>query len=526
LSWDFWYRNREFPPVFLLAGAGIIALLYGLYFRAGLDIEPAAGRFLHVILFTIFVPMATIYASLLAGEPKQRFTLPATAWSLVGWPYLNGVMAVAVSYLLLAFFANGVFQAGWPLLKPIAIACCIFVISHAISWALAVGEKWHFLVSMLLSVVCSVAVFWAYEGTVFESKAPLWESFYALEVAVLLLLTSGGYLLAVASFSLARQGRAIALADIALAAFERLDFRRGTTRTYASGCDAQAWMEWTRKGYCTAVGAGLTAFAVCIWFATGYLNELDTVAVIGVFTVMGVFATPFVGMFLGHQGERFNINEFVAVRPLADAKLADLILVNIAKSQLLGWIVWWLGMGLAIGCAFLSGTAPTTPHDYFALPVPPETWGQATLYFVGMAAGILLLCWTLASLGATAVLVRPWLMITLLVTGIVVPVSIPIIFPLPTPAIVVWLLQASIISTIVGGTLFAFVAAYRLKLIGMTRVLCSAVLCALLVAGAMLFLRFDPDSSLIYRTMQLSNCALPFTALAAAPLAIWWNRHQ
>ncbi|MBP88680.1 MAG: hypothetical protein CMJ64_18535 [Planctomycetaceae bacterium] len=144
----------------------------------------------------------------------------------------------------------------------------------------------------------------------------------------------------------------------------------------------------------------------------------------------------------------------------------------------------------------------------------------------GNRARDLLVGWTFASLGATGILLRPWLFLTLVFAGIGIPLSVPFIFPHPIPATVIWALQVGYISAIIGGTLFAFVMSYRMKLIGTRRIATSAALCALLAVGAILVLNFDPASSLTYRAMQLSNCVLPFTALAAAPLAVWWNRHR
>ncbi|MBP88679.1 MAG: hypothetical protein CMJ64_18530 [Planctomycetaceae bacterium] len=120
---------------------------------------------------------------------------------------------------------------------------------------------------------------------------------------------------------------------------EKLEFRPNVERSFSSRCASQLWVEWHLKGYSLAATAGFVTIPLAVWFCSGYLNPKEVVVIISAFTMMGTMATSLFGMFLGQQGEQFDVKEFVAVRPLTDTELADVILLNTAKTLLLGWIV-------------------------------------------------------------------------------------------------------------------------------------------------------------------------------------------
>ncbi|MBP88678.1 MAG: hypothetical protein CMJ64_18525 [Planctomycetaceae bacterium] len=93
LSWEFWRRDRKQSvlPALLLVAAGLILLMYSAL-RLPEQEYTQMAPVLHATLFSIFVPMFTLYASNLAGEANQRFTLPATSWTLAGWPIFNACL--------------------------------------------------------------------------------------------------------------------------------------------------------------------------------------------------------------------------------------------------------------------------------------------------------------------------------------------------------------------------------------------------------------------------------------------------
>ena len=79
---------------------------------------------------------------------------------------------------------------------------------------------------------------------------------------------------------------------------------------------------------------------------------------------------------------------------------------------------------------------------------------------------------------------------------------------------------------ITAGSLFAFGVALRLDLIGWKRVIACSCLYVLICVGFFIFATVwfgaDPRQLVLLPVI----CQLPFTALAAAPLAVWWNRHR
>ena len=271
-----------------------------------------------------------------------------------------------------------------------------------------------------------------------------------------------------------------------------------------------------------AIGV-LGVLFVCAWCSTGWLNPSLTVELIGALTYMALMASPLLGWFLGSAGPTCNIGEFTATRPMTDTELADRTLAGAGKSMCWGWALWWINAGLALGCDWLSGSAPTTPRQLFPLNPPPATWWQASLYFAAFAGTCLLAAWTLISLGVWTALLRSWLFITILCLGICAAVGFALVEWLPFAAAIT---ITSVCLLIASENVFAFVAAYRLKLIGKTRIMaCGCLYLALSTCVSFAMPPFlDLSSSLV--GLQLTACLLPFTAFAATPLAFWWNRHR
>ena len=535
LSWEFWSQAKTTPLLALGICISAVSLFYYGFWSTSAqfyDFE-SAGRFqgtlmiLHGILFSSLMPIVVIYVYSAAGVPETRFTLPIATWSLVGWPMLSGCLATGCACLLVAVFANTLFHAEWPLTKPMIAAAVIYAFSHSISWILECGRL-RLLISVLCSAILAVATFALHQTAITQDQEPYWQTITIGDMLLAVALLGVAYTAAVGGVSLARRGDPLSLTKLGEFLVDCLDYPLGSRAAFKSARSAQDWFEWTSKGIAIPAVSTFLVLCACLVYSTGWLTPEQTVGVIGVFTYMALMMTPLFGWFLGSAGPKFNIREFIATRPLTDTELADGTLAAAAKSLCWGWAIWWVGSALALGCAWLSGSAPTTPAQFFPLKSPPETWSQVVLYSAVGAGGCLLISWTLISWGVWTVLLRSWLFSWMLGTGLCASIGYVLVSGSASAAAIAFVLLCLLI---VSGNAFAFVAAYQLRLIGTTRIVvcgcsylalsfatCTAVIIAQ-VASALLL-------SLLVLGLLATLCLLPFTALAATPLAAWWNRHR
>jgi len=523
LSWEFWGRDKKAVPLTLGIGVSLTLLCY--YGLLPLSPEQTAEvtTVFHALLFTAIMPIVVLAVSVLVGVPETRFTLPISTWSLVGWPMVNGCVASAAGYLLLAVFANTCIDADWPLLKPLLAAVCIYALSHCLSWISECGPL-RSLIGIVSTACLTVTTTWLHLHSLNHDAEPYWQQkLTAGEMLLAVVLIGVAYVAAVGGVSLSRRGQPLSLTKLGQFLVDRLDFHPQPRHVFDSARSAQSWFEWTSKGIAVPAVGGFAGLCVCILFSTGRLFPWETAETIGVVTYMILMVSPLLGWFLGNAGPKFNVHEFTATRPMTDTELADLTLVNAAKSMCLGWLVWWIGAGLALGCAVLSGTAPTTAAQFFELNVPPETWSQAGLYFAALVGCCLLACWTLISLGVSTVLLRPWLFATISYVVFFCVISIPLIGSSPLAAATLIPLIGILI---VSSTVFVYVAAYRLGLIGKTRIVVNGCLFLVLSTCAFVVLPRVPDVNTASLCLLLTACLSPFIAPAATPLAFWWNRHR
>lgn len=526
LTWEFWFQHKFMLPFTLGSSLAVVVLPYYCLRLVNPAIDPSVASILHTMMFVFVVPVAVIGGTALGDIPTRRFGLPVPTWSLVFWPMISGLIYVGGSYLLLALFANALFDARWPLLKPTLAAECIFALSYALALIIVSGQ-WSVPLSISSAACSCIVTVWLNQATIREGETPYWESLTTGEVLLGATLMTAAYIGAVAGIGLARRGQPLSLIRLGRWLVDNFAFHAKPPQSFRSAGAAQRWLEWRQKGLSVPAIAAFPALVLCVWFSTGWLDKSETVTVVAVFSVMGVMVSPLVGWLLGNSEPRFNISEFIATRPMTSTELADITLINAAKSLCCGWVVWWVGAGLALCCATWSGSGPTSPRDLFLIDAPPGTWLQATLYFAALFGGVLLTSWTLISLGVAMVLLRLWMFSAILCVLILSPVSIAVAFPPPVNPNVAAALQISVIGLISAVTIGVYVAAYRLKLIGTRRIATVMVLYLITMATAVVCL---PENTVLeltfYRGLIISISALPFLSLAATPLAFWWNRHR
>jgi len=352
--------------------------------------------------------------------------------------------------------------------------------------------------------------------------APVWPAISAAELAASLAVVAGFYLAAVYVVGRDRRGDAWSLAwlnpgwwaqrvgdRVSAAATAASPY---TPRSFRSPRAAQFWMEWRSKGrYVPLTVAG--AFVV-LWVVAAFnrLQWYSLSGALGVLAAMFLITSPFVGVYLGHRSQRFDMRPFLATRPLSDGEQAMVVLRHVAAVCGAGLLVW------------LIGFAVTTTLWGRPFPFLPTTWGEAKGLLVQV--GLLpLVVWALAALGATLGMARSWFVpVGGLGGGVLLMILIGIAGRAPPLFAEVATLVLAAGS--LGGTAAAFVAARRRRLISLPMVLGALAAYVVLVTACLLVARgviYMPPEAVL-RTIGF--CAVPLAPLAAAPLALAWNRHR
>jgi hypothetical protein len=230
-------------------------------------------------------------------------------------------------------------------------------------------------------------------------------------------------------------------------------------------------------------------------------------------TAMLLVISPFVGLYLGHRSERFDMKPFLATQPLGDGDQAAIVLRHVAAVCAASTILWLVGMAVAV---VLSGGALD------ALGPLPKGHGAASLVLTLAVGGALLGVWTLVGLAATLAMARSWFVpaggvgaAVLLIMAFIAMKALPA----AEQATKIMLAAGCL-----GGTLAAFAAARRRKLVSTRAVLIALGLCVL--PFVCLFVTPERVPSLEIALLLAGCCAVPLSPLALAPLALAWNRHR
>lgn len=526
LSWEYWRRGVYwFVPACAVLVVALMAPAYAVL-TSYADVRAELNHAVFGIVCWGPLVMALASRSFL----RRQYALPVQTGALVGWTLANGSLAVAITYWLTALGFNTLFHADLPYWGPAWWSVVVYAIVQATAWSVTGGRS-----ALVLGVVY-LALLTVFAGqpnltqrllpTASQTGAgPIWPTMSAAELAVLLVVVAGCYLAAVYVVGRDRRGDAWTLAWLSPASWgHRIGDRvfvataanEFTPRSLRSPRAAQFWMEWQSKGRYVVLYVAATIAVLWVFAALNRDNRDSVSTAASGLTGMLILISPLVGVYLGHRSDRFDMEPFLATRPLSDGDMAMVVLRHAAAACGAGALVWLVGVAVTVAVwdPFPTGVFPTS-HD--AAPV--------LLLAAEMLAGFLLLVWTLVALGATVGMARSWFVPA---GGLGGGVLLIILINIAGQA---WFVAAAIATLLlvagsVGGTAAAFLAARRRRLISVLTMLGALAAYVVLVLACFLVSRSEgavPPESLL---RIIGFCAAPLAPLAAAPLALAWNRHR
>ena len=487
---------------------------------------PSQFIFLH--LMAIFVlASATLKES---GYPARMFVLPMRAWELAAWPMLWGCAALTLVWFFVAGLILRPAGVAAALLWPAAALSVCLALLQALSWTPFARNWMRIAVTGLICVTLALATFLV---TKFDL---LWRVLFELGDAVVAvsLVSLLPLLYAAAVFGVACGRRGDALDWPAwhriVAWFQ--SFRRPLGRPFASRAAAQFWFEC--RGHLgmlpTFVGLVLLCISPFVLFA-----HRDAAAFTWrMFAIVLVAPLCMAGMMGGSLGKQdvwsdYAMKPFLGCRPISTAAFVRSKLLMAAVSAAAAWAMILCFLPLFLLRPGFFAAALELVQAAGALKSLAIAATTLAALMVGTWLMLVINLWIGLTGRAWFVTAVPAALGTLIGCGILIGFWI-YLHPQWYAAVrsltpwALWSLVA--LKPIVAAGVLIALARSRLVSSSATSLMAGAWI--VIVAGLWLIGCWLVPSQHASATTLLGGVVLfvPFSRLAAAPLALAWNRHR
>ncbi|HEX4143933.1 MAG TPA: hypothetical protein VHY91_10395 [Pirellulales bacterium] len=533
LAWEFW--ACDWPGLFL----GMIAGL----FLPGAIVAVAISKghwerelpFVQTVLSMVVVYWITIVClgSILlqrVGKPRVRYTLPAPSWLLVASPLACGMATMFVQYAVFATILNRSLGLEWPIVGPGLLAAVLLGWCYAVYWLTSNSVVLRLVVWLASFVLLPAWGHWYTPRILGHLNAPLLGPMKDLLPSVsyghallFCLATLACLGIGTAGFGSLRHGSAIDLPRILEKCGVQFHFLRTARRVpFSSARSAQFWLEWMQRGYAlllttTLLGVGALGLAC---YVPSFPDERSSLRFAAPVTVLFFLQLVLVGFFWGCRSPGFGFGDFGASRPLSDRQIAAAILRSATFSLFASAAIWIAFMLLAVLILSLR-RGMIGPFG----AVRTGELGQALAAFTLGA----LITWSatgfvtsLAVAGRRVIRDALLLAFGAWVLGLALHQCLPGNIGPQVAAIYFngWFVL------VVLGCAAAFIASWRRSLISNGTLGLAASLVLLAVAT---FYYCEPQSHIVdwqSQLFMLGRCCMVPIPLAAAPLAVYHNRHR
>ena len=529
--WQMWHQHRWFVAAelaYLLLAAMLSHWLPDLFRRASLDATeiPMATQHLGLPIGLVIVHWIAIFQLTNTdlknvGFPGYMFVLPVRTRALVGIPMLVGSVAMAGLWLFFAGLILRPVGIAAPLWWPAAAFVAGLTMLQALSWT-PFTQNWLRIAAAVPLILVGIG------GIALMLWTGMPEFFMT---GALLGAAAGCYAAAVAAVARNRRGDNIEW-RLAGRILEWINHCRSTSRRpFASPAAAQVWFEWRGHGWL------LPVFLLCmlIWpIGVIFLHPEDKAfpwKILAVLLAVPSLIAGIVSSSLGRQDAwtKYEMTSFLATRPVRTAALVRAKLVMAALSTVATWLVVMPFIGLTL-------VRPGFVADILQL-AQTVGYGRTLVTALAILAAAVASTWLqlVANLW-TGLTGRSWV-----VTGVSVTLAIIMfacagigfwIYLHPQWYAAVraagpWLLLGLILVKLMVAALVVAALA-RSRLVAPGSIAAMVALWCLVVAGLCVAIHFFAPSGPMGLGTAAAAIALgiPFSRLAAAPLALAWNRHR
>jgi len=519
MTWEFLQRGKLLLPAAALSATVLPGLVFGaLQFDGALDLEePSLINifFVFTLLGGLILGAAVMHAQ---GRPARLYAFPVPTPTLVIWHLVPGMAALVLMSLASSTALNVLLDLGLPLWGPALFLAVALAATQAVLW---LTEKSVWCLFAFATVWAILGIWYQSRyGAAFSQPTRLW-----LEVTstdVLTILAAAGIAIYGATVAISRDRCGEALTSPRLRAwFERIfDPAPRAGLPFRNGAQAQFWYEWRQKGPALPAAVVLcliVGFGCWLIFSRVPRNLVDGLVGLGaMLSAIGVVA----GIITGNTGPddaNYAVGQHLATRPITDTELARTILKTAGLGVTLAWVIWAVAFLAVYGMILATNAVPP--------PVLPKGvhWWYLPVTLVGL--------WTTVTIVTSLGLMgRPKLVLIFLIAGFSLFIGIDLYskYALSREERTMLFHGSQFVVGVacVLGTLWIFIAARRRSLIGApTAGIASALwctFCALVIVEWAL----HPERQLPDYLLVAGLLALTVAPLAAAPLALAWNRHR
>jgi hypothetical protein len=538
MAWDVWLRGRR---ALFYATASVVAVLVLLYrslrYPGPWNLE--TENLLHYVVFRLAAVLFIMAICGAVGSARRYYTRPVSAVSLATCQLVLAMAMSAGLYLALAGGFNLATGSRWPLVGPALFCAAATAIGLAALWATAGMD--------LLRVVFMVGIgygllHWLALRTPSGSSSlsQTWRQLTGGETLSMVLAIAVSYVVAVAGIRLDRSSQ---LPWRQLPSLQELWLRvagglrlKSKARTFRSAWRAQIWREWREKGFV----APFIYFAYLVCVLVSYLAgwSSDDRFVVGVvsagYWLVLLFAV--LGMSFGKCGGTIrdpSCSASFAALPMSDKTLSHAMLRSALISLTTTWACWVATIILvSVFFAPIVGASSSVPNALVSLDdfTPPDTLAEAIISLLLALVAM----WTVVGAAASVVMTGRGWFLALMYVGIV---SLAVAYVVGTywleqyqQAWVIPWINAGLLAAAVLLTVAAFAAALVWRHLGRKDMLLATAAWL----GILLLLEVGLHTPSGFQPLHLygADFVFPFVALlplfplAAAPLALSWNRHR
>ncbi|MGH9456629.1 MAG: hypothetical protein ACRD2J_03200 [Thermoanaerobaculia bacterium] len=450
--------------------------------------------------------------------PRRMFVLPVSSGSLTFWPMFWGVASVSLLWLIFRFLTP--LPPGWKLASvwPMAAMAATLMWIQAFSWMSYPVTGARIAITALVLTGNNISGMFALENGVAEQRM----------LALYLPQIPFAAWLAWLAVRRARRGQ-----SFERAAGESASDASRSRRRFATPVAAQQWLEWRSFGWSLPLMVAIVLpFELLVLFgmreARGAVYEI----LAGILLQM-----PFLALFVATSMSRSAAEEsrttFFFTRPIGSAALVLSKFRVAFASTLLAWLVTIAGV-TAVAVSSEVGDHLVQTWQWVRDVVGVT---RASLLLAFLAAGLLLMTWKMLLLSLAIVLTgREWLIkgsaFAALVTLTLLPpaywwaIRRDEVIEAAWDAIPLVLASLVVAKTLAGG--WVALQLDRSRLVAPPMLPAAAAIWAGTVLVVYLFLRWAVPAILVpgWVLALMAIAFVPLVRIAAAPLAMDWNRHR
>jgi len=519
LSWEFFVRRR-WSLLAATIGTAIIPALILLLLKNTNSLEKDERgletlHFVWVQCECLALISVVLYGN---GLSRRRYALPIETRALALWQLLPGMISCSVAFVATAVALNLLYEIDWPIWGP---ALFIAVASAAMQGALWLAGHSVPLQVIFMTLIAAPLSFWlkAHYGSITGQPTEYWRTVTPGDIGFLAAFALISYAISVLALSRDRRGDAPNFFGWREWMESGRARRPVTMAVPKTPLRAQFWYEWAQKGFfLPAVVIVFTSLFLIVWIWGGSRVEhlRDGLDGIGGGLCIAGFV---VGLAFGHCGRSDGdprLGAFLASRPLTDTSFAMSILRTTGRSVVTAWLLWAVSRALLLVCLSPYGFHSLTEELWLHLGVLVGVWTTAAIPACAALTGRSEFCVGLI-VGTGTLLIGQSVLVRLFIPGelrMTADRALAYVDAFLCMAVAVWL----------------FGKALRRSLLGMPTIVVVAVIWAGLVAvgGSALIASFVElkERGALFHVMLACGTALALTPIAAAPLAVSWNRHR